>query len=266
MSTLNSRVRFAVPVIFLLAAIASLSAPDLGVVASLQGTPAGSSCEMATPGAGIELEVDTGTPMAGMDHGDMDMAAGTPMAGTATDTEFDRLYIDMMAPHHGSIVAMASVALPRLDDERLRVIAQRIISTQSAEQAELMGYREQFYGSPDPAALDAPTMELMMVAMPGMGSMDEMMFQMDAAAQVAAICAADDTDLTFIDLAIPHHEMAITASETALTEAVNPEIAAFAQRVIDDQSAEIEELTAIRAEIAGATPQAWTGFWGRLAA
>ena len=161
---------------------------------------------------------------------------------------------------------MAEIALTRLEDERLRVIAQRIIDTQSAEQTELMGYREEFYGSPDPAPLDGPTMGLMMEAMPGMGSMDEMMFQMDAAAQVAAICAAEDADLAFIDLTIPHHEMAIVASEAALTQASNPEIVAFAQRVIDDQSAEIDELTSIRTEIAGGTPQARAGLLGRLAA
>jgi uncharacterized protein (DUF305 family) len=172
------------------------------------------------------------------------------------DVEFDQLYIDMMLPHHGSIIAMAQAALPRLQDERLREIAQNIIDTQSAEQEELRGYREQFYGSADPAPMDDHTMDMMMTAMPGMGSMDDMMFQMDATAQVAAICAAEDADLGFIDLAVPHHEMAIAASATALEQATHPEIHDFAQRVIDAQSAEIEELSTIRAELSGGTPVA----------
>ncbi len=96
----------------------------------------------------------------------------------------------------------------------------------------------------------------MAVAMPGMGAMESMMFQMDAAAQVAAICAATDVDLAFIDLTIPHHEMAIVASESAVTQAVHPEIAAFAQRVIDVQSAEIAELLAIRSELTGSATSA----------
>jgi len=187
-------------------------------------TPAPASCATATPAA---------TPAMGRGSMTMDM-----------EIEFDQLYIDMMLPHHGSIVAMAQAALPRLADERLRSIAQTIIDTQSAEQAELSSYREQFYGSTEPAP-----MEMMMAAMPGMGSMDAMMAQMDAAGQVAAICAAEETDVAFIDLTIPHHQMAIAASQTALTEAVHPEIAAFAQRVIDDQSVEIDALTAIRAEL-----------------
>jgi uncharacterized protein (DUF305 family) len=215
-------------------------------IAAQEATPAMTySCESAA----------AASPMAGMEG----MAMGTPagehdMAGERV--EFDQLYIDMMLPHHGSIVAMAQAALPRLQDERLREIAQNIIDTQSAEQEELRGYREQFYGSADPAPMDDHTMDMMMTAMPGMGSMDDMMLQMDATAQVAAICAAEDADLGFIDLAIPHHEMAIVASEAALEQSTHSEIRDFAQRVIDAQSAEIEELSAIRAELSGGTPAA----------
>jgi uncharacterized protein (DUF305 family) len=57
-----------------------------------------------------------------------------------------------------------------------------------------------------------------------MGSMEDMAFQMDAVAQVAAICVAEDADLAFIDLTIPHHEMAIVASETAVDQAANQEV------------------------------------------
>lgn len=117
-------------------------------------------------------------------------------------------------------------------------------------------YRNMFFGSPDPAALDGPAMVSMMAAMTGMGGLEEMTFQMDGAAQVAAICAAENVDLAFIDLTVPHHEMAVTASETALTQAIDPEISAFAQRVVDDQSVEIAEFIAIREEIAVATPPA----------
>jgi uncharacterized protein (DUF305 family) len=251
MSRLNARVRVLAPMMLLLAVVASLTVLISSAVTAQQATPAIVGCEEATARGGTDME--QGTPVAGMDHGNTAMGAGTPAVGMAVETEFDRLYIDMMLPHHGSIVAMAGAALTRLEDERLRVIAQRIIDTQTAEQAELMGYREEFYGGPDPAPLDEHTMEMMSAAMPGMGAMDEMMFQMDAAVQVAAICAAEDADLAFIDLVIPHHEMAVAASETALTQALNPEIVAFAQRVIDDQSAEIDELTAIRAELTGAS-------------
>lgn len=229
----------------LLAVLALAMLRPLPATAHQDATPsAPASCAAATPAAAPA-----------MDHGSMTgMEIATP--GMEMDIEFDQLYIDMMLPHHGSIVAMAQAALPRLQDERLREIAQTIIATQSDEQEELRSYRAQLYGSAVPAPMDAHTMDMMMTAMPGMGSMDEMMFQMDATAQVAAICAAEATDLGFIDLAIPHHEMAITASVTALEQSTHPEIRGFAQRVIDAQSAEIEELSAIRAELSSGTPAA----------
>ena len=93
---------------------------------------------------------------------------------------------------------------------------------------------------------------MMQKMMPGMpGSMDDMAMQMDPAAQVAAVCAADDADVAFIDLTIPHHESAIAASESAVGDATHQEISDFARRVIDDQQREIEELRAIRAQLSG---------------
>ena len=210
-------------------------------------TPTAYSCDnIATP------MPDMSTPMAGMDHEAMDM--GTP----AMSAEFDQMYIDMMIPHHASIVSLAQAALPRLHDERLRALAEKIMSEQTAEIDELRGYREQFSGSADPMPLDERAMMQMMQMMPEMTmSMDEMMVQMDAATQVATFCAASDADLAFIDLTIPHHRSAIVASEAALERAVNPEIQDFAQKVIDAQRREIDELRSIRQELYGsATPEA----------
>ncbi len=193
-----------------------------------------------------------GTPAAdagmAMDMGDgMDMEMG--------DVEFDQLYIDMMLPHHGSIIALSQAALPELTDPRLQEIAQTIIEAQTAENAQLTEWRAAWYGSGEPAT-DMAMMELMLDAMP-VGTMDEMMREMDAAWQVAMFCAADDADLAFIDQVIPHHQMAIDASEVALERAVHPELAALAEDVIAAQQAEIEILTEIRAELEGAaTPTA----------
>jgi uncharacterized protein (DUF305 family) len=185
----------------------------------------------------------SGTPA--MDHGGaaMDMSM---------EVEVDQLYIDMMLPHHGSIVALAEAALPELTDPRLQEMAQSIIDTQTAEQQELEQYREEWYGSAEPMALDQHMMDMMTIAMPSMeSSMDTMMNQMSADYQVATFCAAEDPDLAFIDQTIPHHQMAIDASMDVLGKAVHPEIAEFAQKVIDAQQQEIDELTAIRAELKG---------------
>ena len=179
------------------------------------------------------------------------MAMGTPAAAA----ELDQLYIDMMIPHHASIIALSQAALPRLKDDRLRAIAENVIAAQTAEIAELRGYREQWYGSPEPQPMGE---EAMMRLMPGAATpMDAMMAQMDAAAQVALLCAADDPDRAFIDLAIPHHQGALEVSEIALEQTTHDELRAFAERVIADQQREIAELGSIRAELYGsASPEA----------
>jgi len=186
-----------------------------------------------------------------------------PMATTPATSmdhmamEFDQMYIDMMIPHHESIIAMAQAARPRLTDERLQEIAQAVIDTQGTEISQLRDYREAWYGDPNPMPMDQSMMEAMGQMMPGMGDMESMAAMMDAEALVAAFCAAENPDVGFIDLTIPHHEMAIAASEVALDQATQPEIQEVAQQVIDAQQREITELTGIREELAGpATPAA----------
>jgi uncharacterized protein (DUF305 family) len=196
----------------------------------------------STPGAMTHEMPITGTPASDMDHMAM---------------EFDQVYIDMMIPHHESIIAMAQAALPRLQDEQLREIANAVIETQGAEIAQLREYREGWYGDPNPMPMDDSMMAAMNGMMPGMGDIEAMAAMMDAEALVAAFCAAENADLAFIDLTIPHHEMAIVASEAALEQATHAEIEEVAQQVIAAQEREIDELSAIRQELTGAaTPAA----------
>jgi uncharacterized protein (DUF305 family) len=196
----------------------------------------------STPGAMAHEMPMAGTPAAGMDHMAM---------------EFDQMYIDMMIPHHQSIIAMAQAALPRLQDGQLREIANAVIETQGAEIAQLQEYREAWYGDPNPMPMDDSMMTAMERMLPGMGNMEAIAAMMDAEALVAAFCAAENADLAFIDLTIPHHEMAIGASEAALEQATHPEIQVVAQQVIDAQEREIEELTEIRQGLTeSATPSA----------
>ncbi len=179
------------------------------------------------------------------------METASPEAGMAMEMGIDLLYIDMMIPHHASIIALAEAALPRLADERLQGIAQNIADTQSAEIEELGGLRAELAGNAMPMPMDDMAMGMMMETMPGMGSMEEMATQMDPVAQVTAFCEAEDYDLAFIELTIPHHEMAIAASEAVLDQSSNDELLAFAERVIADQQAEIDVLLDIRDELTG---------------
>jgi uncharacterized protein (DUF305 family) len=216
-------------------------------------TPASVATQDATPTMTYSCETAmTASPMAGMDG----MAMGTSAAAGDHDMveasiEFDQLYIDMMMPHHESIIALAQAAQDRLTDDRLVAIAENIVSSQLAEVEELRGYREQWYGSPEGMPMDPSMMGMMMEMMPGMGDTTAMQEMMDPNALVASFCGAEDPDLAFIDLTIPHHQMAITASEAALEQATHDEIRKIAERVIQDQQREIDELQMIQSELTG---------------
>jgi uncharacterized protein (DUF305 family) len=220
--------------------------------------PASAAQEATPPMISSTCEsIVTASPMVDMSG----MAMGTPDANEHTMTgmsvEFDQLYIDMMMPHHQSIIAMAQAARDRLADERLIAIAENIINSQQAETVELQELRETWYGSPDAMPMDEAMMGMMMEELPGMGAMAAMQQMMDPHALVEAFCAGEDPDLAFIDLTIPHHEMAIAASEAAREQATHEEIRTIAERVIQAQQQEIDTLQKVRAELAGeATPGA----------
>ena len=217
-------------------------------------TTSGAGAQDATPTVPYRCEATlTASPTAETPTGAMremiGVDRGTPMPGMSA--EVDQRYIDMMIPHHQSIIALAQAAQDRLTDERLVAIAENIFTTQQAEIDKLRGYRAQFYGRSEPMPIDQ--------AMPGgsaiMPDMEGMALLMDPKVLVATFCAGDDPDLAFIDLTLLHHQLAIMASEATLTQATHEEIRAVAERVMRDQQHEIDVLTAIHQERAGeATP------------
>ena len=75
------------------------------------------------------------------------------------------------------------------------------------------------------------------------------MAMMDGEALVAQFEAADNKDLSFIDLVIPHHMMAVHQSWVGLQLAEHEELKTLCQDVIDAQQAEIKALLEIRKDI-----------------
>jgi|GEM_PF-2347106 len=64
----------------------------------------------------------------------------------------------------------------------------------------------------------------------------------DKGGKKAKVSAADKATRTFLEAMIPHHEMALTMAKTALEKVENEDIRAFAQDIIDDQGAEIDQM------------------------
>jgi len=205
----------------------------------------------ASSGGGGSLATPAAT-MAHGQHGSDHGTSGHTAGGQAMhDVPYDLFYIDMMIPHHESVIALAEVARHELTHPALIAMAESIVATQGKEIEQLRQWRDAWYPDADPVSMDA------MMQMPGLESaMDGMHEQMSSDWQVQAFCAAENRDLAFIDQVIPHHEMAVVVSEAAPEMAEHAELKELAAAVIDAQQAEIELLKQIRAELTGgATPE-----------
>jgi len=65
---------------------------------------------------------------------------------TGANADFDRMFLQMMIPHHESAIAMAQQALAQAEHPEIKTLAQNIVTTQHAEIAEMRGYCPQRRG------------------------------------------------------------------------------------------------------------------------
>jgi uncharacterized protein (DUF305 family) len=214
----------------------------------------------------------------------------SPMGGQMVEDAFDLRFIDMMVMHHGGAILMSQVALDRAESEDVRMLAQDVIDKQQPEIDELLNWRTQWYpdapamqhdqmdmvwqewsgwhggmmggspmagqghmgGSPmagqghmggSPMAGDMGTPG----AMRGWSDMN------DTHAMLDELCnaPAGEFDRTYVRLMIEHHEMAIMMAEVALERAENQELRDAAQRMIDDQRAELDTLRGLQMDGSG---------------
>jgi uncharacterized protein (DUF305 family) len=56
------------------------------------------------------------------------------------NADFDRMFLQMMIPHHEAAIAMAQQALAQAEHPEIKTLAQGIITTQRAEIGEMQGY------------------------------------------------------------------------------------------------------------------------------
>jgi len=153
-------------------------------------------------------------------------------------TETDGAFVAEMVPHHESAIEMAEVALKRAEHPEIRDLAQNIIATQSDEIGTLEMIHQRLFGEPVGAG-DHGTLGL---------PPDQMGMEMDA----ATLATADPFDREFIDMMIPHHQGAIRMAYVELENGGDDEAMALAETIIDAQAAEIEDMSAWRADWYGA--------------
>jgi uncharacterized protein (DUF305 family) len=91
---------------------------------------------------------EAGTPqeamMAQMQSSAMNRAQMRQMMGGNVD--LDRMFLQMMIPHHEDAITMAQQALEQAEHAEVKTLAQTIVSTQQAEIEEMQRYLNDWYG------------------------------------------------------------------------------------------------------------------------
>ncbi|WP_226924550.1 DUF305 domain-containing protein [Georgenia satyanarayanai] len=168
-----------------------------------------------------------------------------PAAGTATEettdsatqvedvhNDADTMFAQMMLVHHDGAVEMADLAVEKAGSEEVRSLAERISAAQGPEIEQMTSWLESWGEETSPMGHE------------GMdhGGMDmEGMSQDEAMAELESLSGAG-FDQRFLELMIAHHRGAVDMAQDELDSGENPQALALAQKIIDDQQAEINEM------------------------
>ena len=146
--------------------------------------------------------------------------------------EADVAFAQMMAVHHSGAMSMAAVILGKEDvDPQVTELAQRIMDAQGPEIAMMNGWLDEWGMADEPmsdmSGMDHSTMDL--------GPLE------DAAGQ--------DASRIFLEDMIVHHQDAIDMSQTQVESGANDDAIALAEKIMEDQQAEIDLMEQMLSEL-----------------
>lgn len=170
--------------------------------------------------------------------------AQNPSSPEMASMPYDLHYIDMMRMHHRQGIGMARVAERKGTTPALRAFAKKTADDQEKELLELKKHRDHWYaGQPEMDHSQMMTQMHQMPAMSGHGNM-----KMDMQGDLAKLQAATGKqfDRLFLDMMIPHHQMAIDMSKEATTKAEHAEIKEMARMTVLKQQKEIAEMKRLK--------------------
>jgi uncharacterized protein (DUF305 family) len=188
--------------------------------------------ETVTPGYGAM------GGMGPMMHGGS-TAGGVRSGSFDADKPYDLRFIDEMIVHHRMAIMSSEHMISDSERPEMRQLAENIQESQSGQIDQMQEWRDDWY--PDAGRT---------YGTPG-GMMGETMGHGMMGGAMHGAAGTDATDAAFLRMMIPHHQQAIDMSEEALDEAEHPELKELAQKIIDEQSAEIELMQGYLEEIEG---------------
>ena len=161
-------------------------------------------------------------------NGSMEKAKNMKMSG-----DFDHDFTMMMIEHHQGAIDMAQVEISKGSDPALKQMAENILAAQKSEIAEFN------------KILNAHKVEKTSDANVGghAGEHNELSEAMnDMMDKMKAMTMSGNIDKDFAMMMIPHHESAIKMAENEISHGKHLALKKIAQKIIDDQTREIDEL------------------------
>ncbi|MBB4659180.1 DUF305 domain-containing protein [Parvularcula dongshanensis] len=159
----------------------------------------------------------------------------------------DVAYLQAMIPHHYQAVVMARMAPERTNNEDVLAAAGRIERSQLDEISFMQTWlSDRGEDAPDPESTDH------MHEVSDEAAKAHRAMGMATPEQIAQLEAAQGTefDRMFLDLMIPHHEGAVTMTDTLLHQpgsAYEPRLFDFTGELVNDQTAEINRMNRLLA-------------------
>lgn len=171
------------------------------------------------------------------------VASGTATAAKGPHNQADIAFATSMIPHHRQAISMSDLAATRSSSQKVKALALQIKAAQAPEIERMSGWLTG-WGAPVPTANGMGSMD-----MSGGDDMGGLMSDQD----MADLAAKQDVsfDKAFLSGMVAHHRGAVEMGKTELSQGQNAEAKELAKSVVDSQSKEIEEMTALLAELPG---------------
>ena len=154
---------------------------------------------------------------------------------TSTNSNYtgaDVMFLQMMIPHHQQAIDISNLAMKVSKDAELLALAKKIAADQAAEITQMKAWLKDAGASENPGH-----------AMDGMGGM---LTDADLATLKAA--TGKDFDILWLKGMTGHHDGAVHMT-MMIEDAKNADIKAFGEKVVADQSAQIDQMKAMLARI-----------------
>lgn len=167
--------------------------------------------------------------------GGMTMSGSTADASATGHDTTDVIFTQQMIAHHQQGQEMARLASSHAADARVKDLAHKIDQAQDPQLTAMRGWLGQW---------GVPTSAGPMSGMSAMPDMPDMSMAMMSASDMRQLQQANGNafDKLFVRMMTAHHESGVGMAQAEVATGANAQAKALAQSVINDETAEIEEM------------------------